>query len=510
MSDGREPPGDGFLIVLTADRTLMADYRMLFDGMVGASQTTRTPRFLMKGLLAPPARSAGLRAVQAPLGLRRIEAALTSNGWNPDDVAVVRPEDLGRAVGPRTRIIGLSSGDPLGRGMNSSTMAAVAGGEIYTSRLFRNLTERVGRLRRRAASARVVVGGPGAWQLASDSRAARGMGIDHVVTGYCEGNVAALFRSIADGEAPATVLAAEGLPGDAVPAVRGATVMGSVEISRGCGLGCGFCTIAQERMIHVPAETVISDVETNLSAGVGNVSLVTEDVLRYGADGARPRPAALIDLLLRMRGLAGVGRIQADHANIASVERYTDEQLVEVRRLMAGQAGPEAYVWLNLGVETAAGELLRASGGGAKMGSCEPDEWGEFCLRQVRRLVQTGFFPLVSLMVGLPGEAPDDVEETIRWVGRLGDERLAVFPLLHAPVDGRSRPLCAADMSGAHWRLFRLCYRLNFRWVPRLYWENQSEAGAPLWRRLVLQAMGRGQALWWKGLFAWRSDGRCQ
>ncbi|MDP6108203.1 MAG: hypothetical protein QGI33_07200, partial [Candidatus Brocadiia bacterium] len=365
MSDGREPPGDGFPIVLTADRTLMADYRMLFDGMVGASQTTRTPRFLMKRLLAPPARSAGLRAVQAPLGLRRVEAALVSDGWSPDEVAVVRPEDLGRAVGPRTRIIGLSSGDPLGRGMNSSTMAAVAGGEIYTSRLFGRLAERVGRLRRRPASARVVVGGPGAWQLASDIGAAREMGIDHVVTGYCEGNVAELFRSIADGEAPATVLAAEGLPDVTVPAVRGATVMGSVEISRGCGLGCGFCTIAREPMIHFPPETVLSDVETNLSAGVGNVSLVTEDVLRYGADGARRQPSALIDLLRGMRELAGSVRIQADHANVASVEQYTDEQLVEVRRQMAGEAGPEAYVWLNLGVETAADELLRASSGGA-------------------------------------------------------------------------------------------------------------------------------------------------
>ena len=34
---------DGFPVVLTADRTLTADYRLLFDGMLAASQTTTAP-----------------------------------------------------------------------------------------------------------------------------------------------------------------------------------------------------------------------------------------------------------------------------------------------------------------------------------------------------------------------------------------------------------------------------------------------------------------------------------
>ena len=47
-----------------------------------------------------------LGIVRAPLGLRRIEAALIRDGFDPADVAVVRPEDLHRAIGPATRLVG--------------------------------------------------------------------------------------------------------------------------------------------------------------------------------------------------------------------------------------------------------------------------------------------------------------------------------------------------------------------------------------------------------------------
>ncbi len=66
---------DGFPIVLTADRTLTADYALLFDGMLAASQTTTAPPALFGRLLMPHRGGTGIRATVAPLGLRRTEAA---------------------------------------------------------------------------------------------------------------------------------------------------------------------------------------------------------------------------------------------------------------------------------------------------------------------------------------------------------------------------------------------------------------------------------------------------
>lgn len=496
---------EGLPVVLTADRTLMAGYRALFDGMMSASQTSRTPALLMKGLLAPALAREGLAARQAPLGLRRIEAALVSHGWDPRDVAIVRPEDIKRAIGPATRVIGVSSGDPLGMGMNSNTMAGIAGGEIYTSRWFRALLARIARVRARALQARVVVGGPGAWQLCRNDDACRGLGIDHVLTGYAETSVGKVFRELADGNELPQLIPAQPVNAQAIPAIRAATVMGAVEVSRGCGLGCGFCTIGRSPMLHLPIDTIIADVQTNVAAGVTAIALVTEDIFRFAAKGNDVRPDALIALLSEIRRLPGLGLLQTDHANVTSTAQFSDHELAEVHRLFAPEGSRHDYVWLNLGVETASGELLAANGGRPKMAPYAPGEWAEVCMEQVRRLTAAGFFPFISLLMGLPGEDESHVEASIRWVARLRGERVAVFPLFYAPIDGRGPAFGVQDMSPAHWRLFRACYRLNFKWVPRLCWDNQSAAGVALWKRMLMQALGRAQVGWWKALFAWRS-----
>jgi len=499
---------NGFRVVLTAERTLMARFGVLFDGMVSSSQTTRTPPFLMKSFVAPGVPSDSLRAARGPLGLRRIEAALVESGGDPSSLAIVTAENLPRAVGPATRIIGVSSGDPAGFGMNSSTMEAVTGGGIYCAKWFRDLLERIRELRQQAPDATVVVGGPGAWQLASQRAAENLPGIDHVILGYCEWNVADIFARIAAGERLPRFIRGEGPSADRIPRVRGATIMGIVEISRGCGLGCGFCTLAAEPMIHLPPETILADVMTNVESGQRNISLISEDIFRYAAVGTNVAPDKLCGLLERIRSVPGLGLLQIDHANISSAAGYSDEQLKRVRRLLAGGENPRDFVWLNLGVETASGELLRANGGRAKMNGSSPDDWGDLCMEQVHRLVNAGFFPLISLVFGLPGERPEHVRETDRWVEKLSGERVAVFPLFYAPVAGSDKPFGLPDMTPAHWRLLKRCYRLNFKWIPRLCWDNQTRGSVALWRRLLGQAFGRAQTIWWKGLFAWKSRRR--
>jgi len=503
--DGWAPAG-GFPVVLTADRSLMADYKALFDGMVSGSQTTLTPGPVMRLLLAPRMPCVGCRAAAAPLGLRRIEAAMLGDGWGRDQVSVVTPETSSAAIGPDTRIIAISCGDPLGLGMNSTTMTAISGGRIYPSHSFQRLMKRV-RIRRQAAlGARVVVGGPGAWQLAANDEARRELGVDHVVTGYCEGNVADLFRRLAMGEDMPTVLVGQDVPADRIPAIAAPSLMGSVEISRGCGLSCEFCSVGHRPMEHLPVETILADVKTNIAGGAPAITLVTEDVLRYGARGMQASAGRLIALLEDVREIVGARMVQADHVNIASIERYSDAELKTVRKLLAGPNGADDYVWVNVGVETASGALLAANGGRPKMGGHADGEWGHVCAREVRRLCEAGFFPLVSLMLGLPGEGANEIRMTMQWLEGLKGLRVAVFPVLHAPMDGSSA-MGAREMSRGHWRLIRECYRHNFRWTPKLVWNHQTRAGVPLWRRALLQALGLVQIGCWKTLFAWRSRG---
>ncbi|MGI5818688.1 MAG: hypothetical protein ACOX9R_11395 [Armatimonadota bacterium] len=486
----------GVPVVMTADRTLMADHRTIFGGMVAASQTTTVPRALMDRVLAPRA-----RLPIAPLGLRRIEAALVSDGFREDEVAVVEAERLAGVVGPETRIIAVSAGEACGLGMNSTTMTAIGGGEIYPRRLVRDLMREIAALRARAPHARVLLGGPGAWQLIADDGLRTDLGVDHVVSGQAEGNVAEIFHRVIDCDGLPTVIPGEAVDASAVPRIRGASSMGVIELSRGCGLCCEYCVIGRERMTDLPEETILADTRTNLAAGLSSISAISEDLLRYGGDGVSPAPERLLGLLRRMRQIEGLGLIQTDHANVISVAGWSDEQLRELRALMVGQTGSR-HPWMNLGVESASGELLARSGS-AKLGGVAPADWGEFAAAQLRRLIQAGFMPMASLMLLMPGETEGDVRRTLDWVEALAGEPLMIFPMLYAPIDGSPVP-AGADLTRDHWRLVERCYDFNFREVPRMFLDGQTAAGVPLGRRLALQALGFGQVALWSALFAWR------
>ena len=230
-------------------------------------------------------------------------------GFTSAEVAVATEEQLHKAIGPATRIIGISSGEPAGLGMNSSTMTAIAGGQIYPQAMFRRLLGKIHRLNR-AVGAKLVLGGPGAWQVAGNPARRQKLGIDHVVTGYAEKGLAAAFRAILRDEPLPPVLSGGWEPAVPIPPIRGASTMGVVEISRGCGLGCPFCTIARVPMVHLPPETILADVQTNVNAGLRNVALLSEDFFRYGAEGVKANPEAIISLVERIRRISPVRLIQ--------------------------------------------------------------------------------------------------------------------------------------------------------------------------------------------------------
>jgi len=478
----------------------MADYPTLLDGMLATIQTTSVPGLVMRRFLAPPMADRNGVASRAPLGLRRLAAALSASGLGDDDIAVVSPSGLDRAIGPATRVVGISSGDPLGRGMSSTTMAGICGGQLYTRIWFADLCRHLGRLRGRGGGFRVVVGGPGAWQLANEPAAARDLGIDTVFVGYGEREAPGLFDRLIAGESVEGLVRAGTVPTGNIAPITAATSMGAVEVSRGCGRGCGFCTLAGEPMVHMGIEDILAAAETNVRAGPACISLISEDLLRYGATGSGVAPEALLEMLHAVRAVAGVRMIQGDHANVSSVMQLTDSELRAVREAMRASGAAEQS-WLNLGVESASGELLTANGLAGKVRPFEAGDWSRLCEAAVRRMGQAGFVPMVSLILGLPGETAEHVDQTIELLARLEGLRVVVFPIFYAPLSPGERPFGVEDMTERHWRLFQMSYAFNFKWIPQMFRDNHRLAGTPWRRRLFVQLAGRVQTIQWKRMF---------
>ncbi|NWG10101.1 MAG: radical SAM protein [Nitrososphaerales archaeon] len=363
----------------------------------------------------------------APAGLRVLEEVL-GREFGCDKVVVCYPEQLPSFLGPQTRVVAISAHNPLGTTFAAGVYASIFGSSrepansVYARKIFETVRNHPHR-----KNFKVVLGGPGSWQIGETDTQDR-FGIDCVVDGRAEAaETIELFYRIMNGEEIPRQLAARH-PNDLARLVipRRRTSFGVIEMTTGCGRRCSFCQPDLNPRLSFPKDEIMKAVAGNVAAGNRQISLATEDMFVWRTDEAGlpffvPNRRELLDLFQSIAAFPGVEHVTLSHCTIAPA--LVDPNLIAALsqflldrspiRMKAISTHPEGRALSPLiGIETGSVRMAKKIMAGKAL-PFDIEHWPHIVLEGLEILNRNNWFPVATLIVGSPDETDADSMETL-------------------------------------------------------------------------------------------------
>jgi radical SAM superfamily enzyme YgiQ (UPF0313 family) len=478
-------------VVLSADRTLMSPYRGIslasFFGCAPALDFNRskdsfwyyilknqvTPRVLFDFICNPIGHNNGI-ANFAPYGLRKLEASLLRDGYNPGDVVVAHPDYIDKFIGPETEVIGTYEMDPLGMGPVTMTFTFGRKTMSYDELYNRDLHLRINAAKNRNGSkAKVIVGASGTWQYNYDPAKIEEYGLYGIVEGdlggigpELDGVGARFFDAVINGELETSnpfkksefkveikefVKSDRKYHGrffhysdepsiDEIPNIVNPSMHGMIEVMRGCGRGCKFCDVTLRPLRYYPIEKVQKEIEINMKyGGLKNAWIQSDDIFVYGLNprttkNMQPNREAIEELFKGIMD-TGIEHTNPTHGTLAGA--IADERLIpNVSKII--KSGPDNFIGIQCGLETGSIRLI-GKYADRKLAPFRPSEWHWVVKEGVKTLNEHYWIPAFTLIMGLDNnESMDDSWETIRLIHELEteqpDSKFTVTPLTFVPI----------------------------------------------------------------------------
>jgi hypothetical protein len=485
--------GCGKLIVLTAPLTESIDHAGFFIQMALAS-IPKWLEFVLNRkypLWRDVERNEDGSALYMPAGVRVLEKSLLRE-YTSDEVVACFPDDLDKFIGPNTRVVAVSTHNPLGVTFAAGVYTSIYGSSkeplnsIYSRLMFDKIKSSPHR-----KNFQVVVGGSGGWQI-TQTNAFEELGVDCVAEGRSESTDAlALFRKAIAGETlPREIKLAHPTSRDAILFPDKRTTFGVVEMTTGCGRRCQFCVPDLNPQIDMPKARIMDAVRANVRQGNKVISLATEDMFIWGQVRTDtpfffPNREALVDLYTEIVNTPGVESHLVSHCTMAPfvVDPKLIQQLSDVLLpkspihlpLLSSHPQKKALVPL-IGLETGsvrmAKQIMPSKGVPFSI-----DDWPSVVLEGLRIANKNNWFPMMTLMIGNPGESDEDTQATLDLVYEMDRRGLFAFlvpsiftPLHDTRMEHQTGVTQTQQLSPLQWQLMMKCWKHNLRPGQYSWW----------------------------------------
>ncbi|MEB3816467.1 MAG: TIGR04013 family B12-binding domain/radical SAM domain-containing protein [Desulfurococcales archaeon] len=320
-----------------------------------------------------------------------------------------------------------------------------------------------------------IAGGPHA---SGDPVGTLNLGFDYVVVGEAEETLPSLLRAFLEGLEEASIEGVVYREGDRYcysgrprpidldkypnfPYWRG--IYAPIELTRGCNFACRFCQVSFTHggvLRHRSLESTLELARRTLESGRRDLRFITPNAFSYLGNGREVNIDGLCSLVEGLEALTKSLGGRFFIGTFPSEVRPEHAAVEEAVRCIAGRVANKRII---IGAQSGSERVLKLMHRGHTV---------EDVVQAVETLNRHGFGADVDIIIGFPGEAPEDLEATIRLCEYLTSRYKArIHAHYYLPLPGT--PLAGLKPVRPSQKLLRRLFRLLGRGLLYGDWLKQ-------------------------------------
>lgn len=241
-----------------------------------------------------------------------------------------------------------------------------------------------------------------------------------------------------------------------------------LEISRGCSFGCTFCqvpTLYDHNTRHRSKKIIVDTVKWMAEKKLYDIRFITPNSLGYMSN--KPREinhTAIVDLLSSIRKIQGVRDVYyGTFPGEVRPETVSKEIMTDIKPYISNSR-------ISIGLQSGSNDVLKAIHRGHTV---------EEGIEAVNILVDTGYIPIVDIIVGLPGATEEDELKTIQVIEKLTKKRTIIRAHVFMPLPGTK--LQDAPFKPIYPKIRKMLGKLNAKGKVEGNWTNQEKYAQITW-----------------------------